>query len=120
MASALSAGVVAVSHASGAASMLLDGFDRSEVVDVIGRKGARLHRFLGTTLHYTRRIDEHVTTVGPIPVLTIAATLAPRTRGRDPTNGSRSTACCARRARRGASQVASAWRRRCRSARRRC
>ena len=119
MASALSAGVVAVSHAAAARLHALDGFDRSEVVDVIGRKGARLHRAPRDDAALQRGIDEHVTTVGPIPVLTIAATLAPRTRGRDPTNGSRSTARCARRARRGAAQVASAWRRR-QICRRRC
>ena len=77
MASVLSSGVVAVSHAAAARLHGLDGFDRSEVVDVIGRKGAHLHPALGATLHYTRGcIAEHVTAVGSIPVLTIAATLA--------------------------------------------
>ena len=118
MASALSAGVVAVSHAAAARLHALDGFDRSEVVDVIGRKGARLHRALGTTLHYTRGcIDEHVTTVGPIPVLTIAATLALLA----PAVGIRPTARALDSALRlgvpaeELRQVASAWRRRGRS-----
>ena len=88
MASALSSGVVAVSHAAAARLHGLDGFDHTEAVDVIGRKGAHLHPSLGTTLHYTRGcVAEHVTAVGPIPVLTVAATLAlPRASGRDRTD----------------------------------
>lgn len=77
MAAALSSGVVAISHGAAARLHELDGFDDVEAVDVLGRRGAHLHPALDTRLHYTRgALDGHLTTVGPIPVLTVAATLA--------------------------------------------
>jgi very-short-patch-repair endonuclease len=77
MAAALSPGVVAVSHGAAARLHRLDGFDRHEVVDVIGRRGAHLHRDLQTDLHYTRGdVADHILRVESIPVLSIAATLA--------------------------------------------
>jgi hypothetical protein len=82
MAAAWSPGVVAISHAAAARLHGLDGFDGQTVtdqapIDVLGRRGATLHHSLGARPHYTRGdIAGHVTTVGPIPVLTVPATLA--------------------------------------------
>ncbi len=84
LAAAWAPGVVAVSHAAAARLHGLDGFGAADgrvadraPIDVIGRHGAKLHQSLGARAHFTRGdVDEHVTTVGPIPVLTIAATLA--------------------------------------------
>lgn len=77
MAAALSPGVVTVSHGAAARLHGLDGFEDTETVDVLGRRGAHLHPSLGVVLHYTRgALDDHVTRVGPIPVLSVAATLA--------------------------------------------
>ena len=76
MAAALSRGVVAVSHGAAARLHGLDGFDRHDVVDVLGVKGANPHERLGVAVHRTRGdIDEHVTRVEKIPVLSIPATL---------------------------------------------
>ena len=83
MAAAWSPGVIALSHGSAATLHELDGFAgvdaraSSTPIDVIGRRGALLHHTLRATPHYTRgALDDHVTTVGPIPVLTVPATLA--------------------------------------------
>ena len=77
MAAALSPGVVCVSHGAAARLHRLDGFDRHDVVDVLGVKGANPHQRLGIAVHRTRGdIAEHVVEVTAIPVLSIAATLA--------------------------------------------
>lgn len=77
MAAALSPGVVAVSHSAAARLHGLDGFEDAETVDVLGRRGAHLHHSLGVAVHFTRgALDDHVVRVGPIPVLSVAATLA--------------------------------------------
>jgi hypothetical protein len=82
LAAAWSPGVAAISHAAAARLHGLDGFDERSVpddapIDVIGHRGAALHHSLGARPHFTRgALDEHVTTVTGIPVLTVAATLA--------------------------------------------
>lgn len=84
LAAAWSPGVVAVSHCAAARLHGLAGFawpsgetDDDAPIDVIGRHGAKLHRSLGARPHFTRAdLGAHVTTIGPIPVMTVAATLA--------------------------------------------
>jgi very-short-patch-repair endonuclease len=77
MAAVLSPGVTAVSHGAAARLHGLDGFERHETVDVIGCQGANPHPALGTTVHYTRGpLLDHVVSVGKIPTMSIASTLA--------------------------------------------
>jgi hypothetical protein len=77
MAAALSPGVSAVSHGAAARLHGLDGFDRYATVDVIGVQGANPHPATGTVIHYTRGpVLEHTVTVGKIPTMSIASTLA--------------------------------------------
>jgi hypothetical protein len=77
MAAALSPGVSAVSHGAAARLHGLDGFDRYSTVDVIGAQGANPHPAAGTVIHYTRGpVLEHTVTVGKIPTMSIASTLA--------------------------------------------
>ena len=77
MAAVLAPGVTAVSHAAAARLHCLDGFDRHDVVDVIGGQGANPHPALGAAIHYTRGpILDHVVVVGRIPVMSVASTLA--------------------------------------------
>jgi hypothetical protein len=77
MAAALSRGVVAISHGAAARLHRLDAFGDHDAVDVLGVQGAHPHQRLGVRVHRTRGDTAgHVTTVGGIPVLTVAATLA--------------------------------------------
>lgn len=77
MAAALSTGVRAISHGAAARLHDLDGFDRHEQIDVLGDRGARPHRRIGVTVHFTRgEIGPYVERLEGIPTLTIAATLA--------------------------------------------
>lgn len=83
LAAAWSPGVVAVSHASAARLHRLDGFTPADnttdeaPIDVVARRSAPRHRSVGLRQHYTRGpVDRYVVHVGPIPVLTVAATLA--------------------------------------------
>ena len=57
MAAALSPGVVCVSHRGAAARLRhdSDGFDRHDLVDVLGVKGANPHQRLGIAVHRARR-----------------------------------------------------------------
>src|SRR5688572_23373015 len=77
MAAAMAPGVTAISHGAAARLHGLDGFDRHDVVDVIGGQGANPHPALGTALHYTRGpLLDHIELVGAVPTLSIACTLA--------------------------------------------
>jgi very-short-patch-repair endonuclease len=70
-------GVVAISHGASARLHVLDGFAEHDTVDVLGTRGANPHHRLGVTVHRTRaEIGPHLTEVGGIPTLTVAATLA--------------------------------------------
>lgn len=78
MAASLAPGVTAVSHGAAARLHRLAGFDDHETIDVIARRGASPRLPLRhTRLHWTRAaLDGDVTMVGPIPTLSIPATLA--------------------------------------------
>jgi hypothetical protein len=77
MAAALSPGVVAVSHGAAARLHRLDAFDAHATVDVLAVRGANLQPRLGVAVHRTRGdVDDHVSRVDGIPVLSVAATLA--------------------------------------------
>ncbi len=76
MAASLLPGVVAISHGAAARLHRLSGFDDHELLDVIGRRGARLGHPTPVVGHRSRRpIDEHVVRVGAIPVTSIPLTL---------------------------------------------
>jgi len=77
MAAALAPGVVCVSHGAAARLHRLDGFERHDVVDVLGEQGANPNERLGVVVHRTRGgIAEHVVDARAIPVLSVGATLA--------------------------------------------
>ena len=77
MAAVLAPGVTAVSHGAAARLHGLDGFERHETVDVVGCQGANPHPAVGTAVHYTRGpILDHMISVGKIPTMSIASTLA--------------------------------------------
>jgi hypothetical protein len=77
MAAVLSPGVAAVSHGAAARLHGLDGFERYDMVDVIGVQGANPHPAPGTAVHYTRGpVLEHTAPVRKIPTMSIASTLA--------------------------------------------
>ncbi|MDQ3175985.1 MAG: hypothetical protein M3Q72_00345 [Actinomycetota bacterium] len=77
MAAALAPGAVAISHGAAARLHGLDGFDRYETIDVIGRHGAVIEPSVGMVVHVTRGpVTDDVVTCDAIPTLSIAATLA--------------------------------------------
>lgn len=78
MAAALAPGVTAISHGAAARLHRLRGFEHHDTIDVIATRGASPRLVTShTCIHWTRRdLGEAVTHVGPIPVLSIPATLA--------------------------------------------
>lgn len=76
MAAVLGPGAIAIAHGAAARLHRLDGFDRHDVVDVIGVNGAAPPLALRATFHQTRGpVADHVVFVRGIPTLSLALTL---------------------------------------------
>ncbi len=77
MAGVLAPGVIAASHGCAARLHRLDGFDRYADIDVIAMRSSNPPVVPGAILHRTRGpLQEHITTVEGISVLSIGCTLA--------------------------------------------